>query len=84
MRLLGFVFFFELGGVYNLSVAAPAIRASWHLSISRIGFITSSTFARMFIRAMIGGWFSDRLGRKRTLILATLWCAGFSSLNAFV
>jgi putative MFS transporter len=38
----------------------------------------------MFIRAMIGGWFSDRLGRKRTLILATLWCAGFSLLNAFV
>lgn len=84
MWLLGFVFFYELGDVYSFSVAAPAIRASWHLSISKVGFITSATFAGMFIGATIGGWLSDRLGRKRALILATLWYAGLSLLNAFV
>lgn len=84
MWLLGFVFFYELGDVYSFSVAAPAIRATWHLSISKVGFITSATFAGMFIGATIGGWVSDRLGRKKALILATILYAGFSLLNAFV
>lgn len=83
MWLLGFVFFFELGDVYSFSCAAPAIRAAWNLSISRIGFITSATFAGMFIGATIGGWFSDRVGRKKALIVATVWFGGLSLLNAF-
>ncbi len=82
--LLGFLFFFELGDVYNFSCAAPAIRVAWHLSISRIGFITSATFAGMFIGATIGGWLSDRVGRKKALIVATVWFGSLSLLNAFV
>src|SRR5271167_2332966 len=81
--MLGFVFFYELGDVYSFSVAAPAIRASWHLSISKVGFITSATFMGMFIGATTGGWFSDRLGRKRALMVTTLWYSGFSLMNAF-
>jgi MFS transporter, putative metabolite:H+ symporter len=84
MWLLGFVFFFELGDINSFSFAAPAIRIGWHLSIQTIGFITSATFVGMFVGATTGGWFSDHIGRKRALILTTVWYAGFSLLNALV
>jgi MFS transporter, putative metabolite:H+ symporter len=82
--ILGFVFFFDHGDINTLSFAAPAILKSWHLSISTIGYLTSGTFVGMFLGATFGGWFSDRIGRKRALILTTLWFAGFSFLNALV
>src|ERR1700722_2148882 len=81
--ILGFVFFFDMGDINTLSFAAPAILKSWHLSISTIGYLTSATFVGMFASSTLGGWFSDRVGRKKALILTTLWYAGFSLLNAF-
>ena len=84
MWLLGFVFFSELGGINTFSFAAPAIMKSWQLSVSTIGFIVSATFIGMFLGATTGGWFSDRVGRKRALILTTVWYSGFSLLNAVV
>lgn len=84
MWILGFAFFFELGDVNTFSYAVPAILRQWHLSISEISFIVSATFFGMFVGAMSGGWFSDRIGRKRALIYTTLWYSGFSLLNALV
>ncbi len=84
MWLLGFVFFFELGDIYSFSFAAPALLESWDLTIATISVITSATFIGMFVGATAGGWFSDRVGRKRALVLSTVWFSGFSLLNAFV
>jgi MFS transporter, putative metabolite:H+ symporter len=83
MWILGFLFFFDMGDINTLAFAAPAIMKSWHLSIAIIGYLTSGTFLGMFIGSTIGGWFSDRVGRKKALTLTTLWFAGFSLLNAF-
>ena len=84
MWLLGLVFFFEFGDINTFSFAAPAILKSWNLSISTIGVIVSATFFGMFLGATTGGWFADRVGRKRALILTTAWYSGFSLLNALV
>jgi putative MFS transporter len=81
--ILGFVFFFDLGDIATLSYAAPAILKSWHLPIAVIGYLTSATFIGMFVGSTVAGWFSDRVGRKKALILTTIWYAGFSMLNAF-
>lgn len=81
---LGMVFFFEIGDINTFSYAAPAILKAWHLSISQISVIVSATFFGMFLGATTGGWFSDRVGRKKALISTTLWYSGFSLLNAFV
>jgi putative MFS transporter len=81
--ILGFVFFFDMGDINTLSFAAPAILKSWHLPIATIGYLTSATFIGMFVGSTFAGWFSDRVGRKRALILTTVWYAGFSLLNAF-
>jgi putative MFS transporter len=84
MWLLGFIFFFEFASINTFGFAAPAILKSWHLSISTISFIISSTFFGMFLGSTIGGWFSDRVGRKRALVVTTAWFAIFSLLNALV
>ncbi len=81
--LMSFIFFFELGDLNTFAFAAPAIRQEWGLGISMIGRIVAATFVGMFIGATTGGWFSDRVGRKRALMVTTLWYSGFSLLNAF-
>jgi putative MFS transporter len=83
VKLLAYIFFFELGDLNSFAFAAPGLRQAWHLSIGTISFITSATFVGMFIGATTGGWLSDRVGRKRALVLTTAWYSGFSLLNAF-
>jgi MFS transporter, putative metabolite:H+ symporter len=82
--LLGLIFFFDMGDINTFSYAAPAILKFWKLSISSIALLVSATFIGMFIGSTFGGWFSDRVGRKRALLLTTLWYATFSLLNALV
>ena len=83
IKLLSYIFFFELGDLNSFAFAAPGVRQHWGLSIDTISVITSASFVGMFIGATTGGWFSDRVGRKRALILTTVWYSGFSLLNAF-
>jgi putative MFS transporter len=83
VKLLAYIFFFELGDLNSFAFAAPGVREQWHLTIRTISTITSASFVGMFIGATMGGWFSDRVGRKRALIMTTLWYSGFSLLNAF-
>jgi putative MFS transporter len=82
MWLLAFCFFFELGDINIFAFSAPAIRSQWGISIGTIGFITSGTFFGMFLGAAAGGWFADRVGRKRALTIAVAWFSLFSLLNA--
>ena len=83
MFLVAYIFFFELGDLNTFAFAAPAIRASWHLSIATIGFVTSGSFIGMFIGATLAGRLSDRIGRRKALILTTCIYSGFSLLDAF-
>ena len=83
VKLLAYIFFFELGDLNSFAFAAPGVRQAWHLSIDTISFITSASFFGMFIGATTGGWLSDRLGRKPALVVTTVWYSGFSLLNAF-
>src|SRR5919204_4113247 len=80
--LLAYVFFFELGDLNSFAYAAPALRQQWSLSIATIATITSASFIGMFIGAMTAGAISDHVGRKRALVLTTLWYSAMSLLNA--
>ncbi len=84
MWIVAVVFFFELGDLNTFAFAAPAVMKLWNLSVSTISHIVSWTFFGMFIGAVTGGWISDRLGRKKALLLTTAWYSGFSLLNAAV
>lgn len=82
--ILAFVFFFEFGDINTFSFAAPAILKAWGLTISNVSWIMSATFIGMFVGGTTGGLLSDRIGRKKALILTTIWFSGASLLNAFV
>jgi putative MFS transporter len=81
--LLAYVFFFELGDLNSFAYAAPALRQQWQLSIATIATITSASFVGMFIGAMSAGTLSDHIGRRRALMLTTIWYSSMSLLNAF-
>src|SRR5580765_3128742 len=81
--LLGYIFFFELGDLNSFGFAAPAVREAWQLSLATIARITSASFVGMFVGATTAGWLSDRLGRKRALVVTTTWYSICSLLNAF-
>jgi MFS transporter, putative metabolite:H+ symporter len=80
--LLAYVFFFELGDLNSFAYAAPALRQQWQLSIQTIATITSASFVGMFVGAMTAGTLSDHVGRKRALMLTTVWYSSMSLLNA--
>ncbi|HEY3158299.1 MAG TPA: MFS transporter [Vicinamibacterales bacterium] len=80
--LLAYVFFFELGDLNSFAYAAPALRQQWQLSLQTIATITSASFVGMFVGAMSAGTLSDHVGRKRALILTTVWYSSMSLLNA--
>ena len=80
--LLAYVFFFELGDLNSFAYAAPALRQQWQLSLQTIATITSASFVGMFVGAMTAGTLSDHVGRKRALVLTTVWYSAMSLLNA--
>ena len=80
--LLAYVFFFELGDLNSFAYAAPALRQQWQLSIATIATITSASFVGMFVGATTAGTLSDHIGRKRALIVTTIWYSAMSLLNA--
>jgi MFS transporter, putative metabolite:H+ symporter len=82
MWLTAYVFFFELGDLNNFAFAAPELQKQWKLSIDTIGLITSAAFIGMFVGAIFGGWFADKVGRKKALLLTTVFFSAFSVMNA--
>src|SRR5258705_5155906 len=80
--LLAYVFFFELGDLNSFAYAAPALRQQWQLSIQTVATITSASFVGMFVGAMTAGTLSDHVGRRRALLLTTVWYSAMSLLNA--
>ena len=58
----------------NLSAAAGLIRDDLHLSNTDVGLIFAAFAYTYAICQVIGGWFSDRVGAKTTLIIcASIW-----------
>jgi MFS family permease len=49
---------------YNVSYAAPALAAHFHLSNAEIGLLSTATFLAMALGSLITGGLSDRFGRK--------------------
>ena len=79
--VVGLAFFFDISDIFTFSYAAPALIHTWHLEVSQIALATSLGFLGMFIGAVGGGIISDRLGRKRSLIVMVSAFSFFSLLN---
>jgi putative MFS transporter len=79
---LAFAYFFELGDLNTLAYAAPAVIRQWEISVHMVALITSASFGGMTVGALSGGKLANHVGQRRGFILATLFHAGFSFLNA--
>lgn len=56
----------------NLSIAAPLLKAEWHLSASMLGALFSAFFWSYTALQFVGGWGFDRFDPRRVLALGFL------------
>jgi MFS family permease len=65
-----------------LSLALPFIIREWNLSTEKAGLLATSTLVGVGISALWLGWYSDKYGRKKALILAICIFGAFTSAGA--
>ena len=69
--------------VYGTTLPNLLQEKGWDLTPTTAGFIGSLAFAGMLIGALAAGLLADKLGRRRTILWATLWFSLFTALCAF-
>ena len=86
--LAGFLFGFD---TVVISGAEQTIQKLWGLSAALHGFVMGSALYGTVLGSLIGGWPTDKFGRKRTLlfigalyVLSALGCAFASNVEMFV
>lgn len=64
-------------------VALPLLMKEWALTPIQAGWLASSALFGMMIGAMVFGTLSDKLGRKKTILLCVTLFSGFTFLGSF-
>ncbi|MBQ0826625.1 MFS transporter [Streptomyces tagetis] len=80
---VAFAYFFEFADINTFAITAPVVREQWGAEVNHIAYVTSSSFVGMFIGAIVAGGLADRMGRKRTLTVTTLWFTVWSFACVF-
>jgi len=70
--LIGLVVFFDGYDTFNPAYVIHYVTTPWHLSAGRAGWLVSSGLVGFMIGSLLQGKFSDRYGRRKTLLVA-LW-----------
>jgi putative MFS transporter len=80
---LSFAYFFEFADINSFATTAPKLIKLWGLTVNQIAYVTSLSFAGMFVGSVVAAKIADRWGRKRALMMTTLFFSVFSLLSAF-
>ena len=76
LLLLCLMYFITYVDRVNVSTAAAGFKADLHLDNTQLGFVFSVFGYPYLVCQVVGGWFSDRFGARRTLIACGLvWSA---------
>jgi putative MFS transporter len=80
---VSFAYFFEFADINSFSVTAPKLIKLWGVTVNQVAFVTSASFIGMFFGSIIASALADRWGRRRALLLTTLWFGLFSLASTF-
>ncbi|MGY6019877.1 MFS transporter [Streptomyces spinosirectus] len=80
---VSFAYFFEFADINTFATTAPKLIKLWGVTIDQVAYVTSLSFVGMFIGSIVAGTMADRWGRKRALLLTTLWFGVFSFASVF-
>jgi len=64
-------------------VALPLLMQQWSLTAVEAGLLASAALFGMMFGAMIFGTLSDKLGRKKTILICVTLFSGFTFIGAF-
>jgi len=67
----------------SIAMTMPVIIRAWKLSPANIGVLLSASSLGLLIGAVLFGFITDILGRKKSLILTTVLFSAFVGLGAF-
>ncbi|POB09859.1 MFS transporter [Sulfobacillus sp. hq2] len=68
----------------NISVAGPTIMHSLHMSPAVFGVVLSSFTFGYALLQIPGGYFADRLGARKLLVIALIWWSVFTGMTGLV
>jgi len=75
-------YMFDQMDVSSFSYVAPVLIQNHGITMSQVAQVNSLNFIGMFLGAILGGWLSDKIGRKRALILSIAIFSLASLLNS--
>lgn len=80
---VSFAYFFEFADINSFATTVPKLINLWGVSINQIAYVTSLSFVGMFFGSLVASWLADRWGRKKALVITTLWFSVFSFAAVF-
>ncbi|MDS0280707.1 MFS transporter [Haloarcula onubensis] len=69
--------------ILAISFTLPTFIDIWNLSGLTAGVLGSASLLGMLVGNTVGGWYADRVGRKRTLVIAIVTFSVFTALTGF-
>ncbi|MFD5039316.1 MFS transporter [Streptomyces sp. NPDC058377] len=80
---VAFAYFFEFADINSFATTAPKLIDLWGVTVDQVAYVTSLSFAGMFLGSVVAGAVADRWGRKKTLLRTTLFFGFFSFVSVF-
>jgi len=83
LAMLCLMYFITYVDRVNVSTAAAAFKQEFGLSNTQVGFVFSAFAYPYLVFQIVGGWFGDRFGARRTLFICGVVWAGATILTGF-
>src|ERR1700710_2628757 len=83
VAMLCLMYFITYVDRVNFSTAAAVFKQELSLSNTQVGFVFSAFAYPYLVFQIVGGWFSDRFGARRTLFICGIVWAGATILTGF-